>query len=245
MNFLKLSWRTYAVFIATGIFVGFLITAQFRSSVPTSAYLYDEITVRTDLIKSFSDDQASLKSKIVALRAKIEESQAKAKSSLEKASLDTLSDLKKDVGLETVKGMGVEINLNDGVFVNRENTDTIDQALVQASDLRDIVNLLRSAKSQAIAINDQRIISSTPITSLGNTILVNNVHLLPPFNIVAIGDSGLILQQITDAAALPDLNKRVKKNKLQFDIKVKNGLIVPVYNGDFSLKFIAEAPKNN
>lgn len=235
------SGRTLVVFIASGVFIGLLVTAQFRSAVPSSSYLSDEIAVQKQLIRSFIDDQALLKSRIVALRDEINKNQERMQSNTEKNSLDTLKNLKKDVGLETAKGGGVEIILDDGAFVNREKIENLDQSLIHASDLRDIVNLLRSAKVDAISINDQRIIASTPITSVGNTILVNNFHLLPPFNIIAIGDPELISRRLTDSTALPDLQNRVKNLKIQYSFLLKNSLIVPVYNGNFSLKYIKEA----
>lgn len=243
MQIMNLSWRTYGVFIITGVFIGLLVTAQIRSSVPSSSYIYDQLAVQKDLIKSYIDDQALLKSKIVSLRSKIEENQQKIRESSRSNNLEILKGLKKDVGLESVQGPGVEIYLNDGAFARRENIENIDQSLVQASDLRDLVNLLRTAKAQAIAINDQRVIAGTSITSVGNTILVNNFHLVPPFNIAAVGDAELIMQRLSDAAALPDLQKRAKDLKIQFSAKAKDGLNIPVYNGNLTLKFINEFTK--
>ncbi len=240
-----LSWRTYLAFVVTGILIGLLVTAQVKSSVPTSSYMYDQLAMQNDLIKDYIDEQTLLKSKIVTLRTRIEENQAKIRQSSEKNNLDTLKELKNEVGLETAKGSGVLVKLADGIFVNRANTDTIDQSLVQASDLRDMVNLLRTAKATAIAINDQRVIASTPISSVGNTIMVNNYHLLPPFNIVAIGDPQLILQRLNDPAALPDLDKRIKDYKIQFSAEENDNLSAPVYNGNLSFKFLQESTNQN
>lgn len=236
-----LTWRTYFVFIVTGIFIGLLMTAQFRSSIPSSSYLSDRISAQQELIKSFIDDQGLLKSKIVTLREKIDEQQQKIKASSQTNNLEILATLKKDMGLETVKGAGVEITLNDGAFVNRESAENLDQSLIHASDLRDIVNLLRTAKAEAISINDQRIIASTSITSVGNTILANNFHLLPPFNITAIGDSELILQRLNDQTSLPDLLKRAQELKVQYAYRAKAGMTAPVYNGNLTTDHITKA----
>jgi len=235
------SWRTYLAFVITGIFIGLLVTAQVRSSMPTSSFIYDQLTVQKDLIRDYIDDQALLKSKIVTLRGKIDENQAKIRQSTEKNNLETLKQLKADVGLETAKGAGVRINLTDGMFVNRENIETVDQSLVQASDLRDIINLLRTAKATAIAINDQRVIASTPISSVGNTIMVNNYHLLPPFNIVALGDPELIMPRLADPQALPDLQKRIKELKIQFSAASSDSLNIPVYNGNLTVSLLQVA----
>lgn len=243
MKLTESSFRTQLVFVASGVFIGLLITSQFRSSVPTSSYPSDELAIKKELIKNFLDDQSLLKSKIVVLRDEIGKRQDESKNLADQKLIETLNQLKIDVGLETAQGDGVEISLNDGVLVKRDETDSIDQSLIHAADLRDLINVLRSARAEAISINDQRILSNTSITSVGNTILVNNFHLLPPFTVVAIGDPELMSQRLTDVNALPDLNKRQKSNNIQFSFAIKTGLLAPIYNGDFSVKYMK--PANN
>ncbi len=240
MNFLPLSWRTKFVFISTGVFIGLLISVQFYSSVPNSSYISDQLSAQKELVKSFIDDQNLLKSKIIALHKKINEYQEKAKDGIENNNLENLRALKKEIGLEMAKGSGLELFLNDGFWVNRDADTNSEQFLIHASDLRDVVNLLRAAKVEALAINDQRVIASSPITSVGNTILVNNFHMLPPFNVTAIGDPELILQLLQDGAAIPDLQKRVKEGKVQMNMKTKSNAVVPAYNGNLSLQYITQ-----
>lgn len=232
------SWKVQVVFVITGVLVGLLVTAQFRSAIPVSSYPYDEYKVQQELIKSYSDDQAVLKTKILNLRRQIEEKQNEAGLAVQKNNLDTLAQLKQEIGLESVRGDGIQITLNDGPFTQRSSAQGSDQFLVHAADLRDIVNLMFSAQADAIAINDQRVISSTPISSVGNTILVNNFHVLPPFTITVVGDQELLLQRLADASALPDLSKRAKAQKIQYGYEAKPSLSVPVYNGDFRLKYV-------
>jgi len=228
------------VFVVTGIFIGALLTVQIKSSIPTATFLSDQLKVQKELVDSYLDEQGLLKTKIVSLRDKIEVAQEKAKQYVQTANLDTLNSLKEEVGLKSVRGIGVSIVLSDGLFVDRKNPDVINQSLVHAADLRDIINALRSGNASAIAINDQRIIASTPITSVGNTILVNNYNLLPPFTISAIGDTSLMMQRIADPAALPDLQKRVKDLNIQFKAEINGGLLIPAYTGNLGLKFISE-----
>jgi len=228
------------IFVVTGIFVGLLLTMQFKSSMPTALFPADELQAQRELIESYVSDQGLLKSKIVSLRSQTEEAQENAKAIVQVANLEILKTLKKDMGLELLRGPGVQIDVNDGVFVNRDSADEVSQSMIHASDLRDIVNILRTAKVEGIAINDQRILSSTPITSVGNTILVNNFHLLPPFTITAIGDADLIMQRINDPSSLPDLQKRASELKIQFSSEQKDGLSAPIYNGNLSTKFVKE-----
>ncbi|MBU1953977.1 DUF881 domain-containing protein, partial [Patescibacteria group bacterium] len=164
-------WKMSAVFIVTGVFIGILLTVQIKSSIPAATFLSDQLKVQKELVDNYLDEQGLLKTKIVSLRDQIEAAQEKAKQYVQDANLDTLNELKDKVGLKSARGSGVRISLDDGLFVDRDNPDTINQSLVHAADLRDIINVLRSGEATAIAINDQRIIASTPITSVGNTIM--------------------------------------------------------------------------
>jgi len=235
------SWKVHVAIAITGILVGVLVTAQFRSAIPTSSFPYDEYKVQQELIKSYSDDQAVLKTKILNLRTQIDVKQKESGLAVQKNNLEVLAELKKEIGLESSRGDGVAITLNDGPFGQRVGSEGTEQFLVHAADLRDIVNLAFSAQAGAVSVNDQRVIASTPISSVGNTILVNNFHVLPPFTITIIGDQDLLLQRLNDPAALPDLVKRIKGQKIQYDYAPKTNLVVPVYNGDFRLKYVQTA----
>lgn len=238
MSFLHHSPRTKMVFIITGIFIGLLITVQFRSALPSSSYPYDELNAQKELIKSYLDDQTILKNRISVLRKQIDENQKRSRTTVEKNNLEVLQDFKKKLGLESVRGEGVEIFLDDGI---RDSSQDTDQALIHPADLRDIVNQLRIAGAEGIAINDQRIIASTSITSVGNTVLVNNFHLAPPFHIATVGKSEFIVQRLEDEAALPDLHKRRKEKKIRFSAIIKNSLSIPAYNSNLSFKYLQSA----
>lgn len=233
-------WKVSAVFVLTGLFIGTLLTVQFRSSIPAATFFSDQLRAQQDLIDGYVEDQGFLKSRIVSLRAEISAAQEKAQASIQTANLEMLKKLKAQLGLSSLRGPGVEIQVDDGLFVNRDNPDTVSQSLIHASDLRDIVNVLRAAKAEAIAINDQRIIASTPITSVGNTILVNNFHLLPPFTVSAVGDSELIMQRLNDPSTLPDLQQRTQDLNIQLNAEVKEGLLIPEYTGNLSVQYISE-----
>ncbi|MFC1749435.1 DUF881 domain-containing protein [Pseudomonadota bacterium] len=244
MKFKSFDLPTKVTFITTGILIGLLLTLQIRSAIPASTFITDEITVQKELIKSYMDDQSLLKSRIVSLREEIEENQEKTRLITQTNNLETLKELKTDIGLEVAKGPGISITLDDGFFGDRSSEENVSQSLIHASDLRDLINVLRTANAEAIAINDQRIIASTSVTSVGNTILVNNFHLLPPFTISAIGDQDILERRLNDENSMLDLRKRIKDNSIQFSAKRIGHLIAPIYNGNFSLKFISEAQKD-
>ena len=227
------------VFLISGVIIGVLLTWQFSASVPLSTdFPSDEIEAKEDLLKEYLDEQSYLQSRIVSLREQINESQISIETQSEVFNIDFLNKLKKNVGLTEVSGSGIEILLDDSPFAFREGADVTDSHLVQASDIRDIVNLLNSANVYAISVNNQRIIATSPISSVGTTILVNNAYIAPPFTITAVGDTESILQRLLDPVLLPDLYERAKKSNIVFEIAKKNITTVSIYNGDLKTNYI-------
>ena len=113
------SWKVQVAFVITGLLVGLLVTAQFRSAIPASSYAYDEYKVQQELMKSYSDDQAVLKTRILNLRKQIEDKQKQSGTAVQKNNLEVLAGLKKEIGLESLKGAGIIITLDDGIFGQR------------------------------------------------------------------------------------------------------------------------------
>src|SRR5690606_30062919 len=129
------------------------------------------------------DEQSYLQSRIVSLRKQIEDAEGLIEDHTQTVNFEIIEELKRDIGLTEVKGEGLEIIMGD---------------MAQASDIRDIINILNAASADAISINGQRIISNSSISSVGTTILINNAHIAPPFLITAVGDSDLMLQRLLD-----------------------------------------------
>lgn len=225
--------------VFAGILVGLLVTAQFLTKTPiSSSFPLDQLQAQEDLIKTYADEKSFLKSRIVSLREKIDENLEQNQAISETANLERLNELKEVIGLTQLSGEGFVVKLDDSQFIDRENIKEDEGGIVYAADIRDIVNLLRAHSVEGIAINEQRIIATSSITSVGNTVLADNSRLAPPFNISVIGDYESLLLRLEDPGVLTDLQKRVQVNGIQFSIKKSPHVILPIYNGQFRIKFI-------
>lgn len=228
-----------ATFLVTGLIMGLLLTWQFATRIPVEGdFPGDEVQARDDLLKSFLDEQAYLQSRIVSLRKQIEDSQSSLEIQSETVNLALLESLKQEIGLTEVSGEGLEIVLNDSPLAEREGSIVSDKQLVQASDIRDVVNILNAASSDAVAINNQRVIATSPIASVGTTILVNNAHSAPPFTISAVGDSEIMLQRLLNKDLLPTIYEKLQNGDIVFEIYKRNRIVIPIYNGDFKSTYI-------
>lgn len=220
-----------------GLATGLLLTWQFLTNVPIeSSFPVDEVTAREDLLKSYLDEQAYLQSRIVSLRSEIDEAQQSLNAEIEKSNLEIVEGLKRIVGLTEAVGPGLEIVLDDSPLAIKDPNEVSNR--IQASDLRDMVNILNAASAEAISINGQRVIATSSISAVGNTILINNSHASAPFTISAVGDSELMLERILTKNLLPNIYGKHEKNGIKFEILKKNRISVPIYNGDLKVNYI-------
>ncbi len=99
-------------------------------------------------------------------------------------------------GLTTVNGKGIDIGIDDAQTIY-ESTPGF---LVHDIYLNEIINVLRSAGAEAIAINGERIVSMSETLCLGPSIRVNNTKLFAPYHIEAIGEPQVLLEAFKDSA---------------------------------------------
>ncbi len=232
-------YRSLIIFVCVGGLIGLFLTFHFRTALPVESTVpIDELEAREALLKQFLDEQSYLQSRIVTLRKQIEDAQGKIEASSEDVNLSLLENLKSDIGLTEVSGEGLEISLNDSPFAAKVDIEDSEKYRVQASDLRDLVNLLNAASSTAIAINNQRVISNSTISTVGSTILINNTHTAPPFTISAVGDADLMLERVLNKGLLPSLYAKKADTNLTFNIVKKGRVNVPIYNGDLKVEYL-------
>ncbi len=222
-----------------GLLTGVLLTWQFNTEVPIEGnFPSDEVETREELLKKFVNKQSYLQSRIVSLRKQIEEAQSQLEEQTVLVNLELLESLKKDVGLTEINGSGVEILLDDSPFSINDGIEIESSNRIQASDLRDIVNILNAASSEAISINNQRIIATSPISSVGTTILVNNAHIAPPFIIAAVGDIDLILERLLNQDLLAGIYNKHENFDVIFNIFKKARINIPIYNGNLKVNYL-------
>ena len=221
-----------AILLLLGIVFGVLVAAQWQSlptRVTNPIAPYTSLKETRDML---SEEQGQLKTAIAQGQDKLDSLQLQMKNSgSNKNNLTELDNQKRIAGLTKLGGPGISIVLDDS-----KQGPTTDESIVHASDLRDIVNLFWGAGAEAISINGERIVTTSSIDCIVNTILVNNTRLTVPFRIEAIGDQKLLIAQASNKDNLADLYRRHEQNGLVINISGVNDLIINPYSGSFDLK---------
>ena len=98
---------------------------------------------------------------------------------------EELAIVKLKAGLTDVQGKGITINLEDAPEVEIDNPNLL---LIHDSDVYGVINELKKAGAQAIAMNGERIIATSEQVCAGPSIKINKSRYSVPFEITAIGD---------------------------------------------------------
>ncbi len=117
-----------------------------------------------------------------------------------------IQDLQTVAGLTPVSGRGVQITLTDNAAVALAGDPSTPglPGLVHDFDLQQVVNELRLAKAEAIAINGQRITGYSPIRCVGSPIMINWEVVTSPFVIDVVGDPKNLRSALETPAGIID-----------------------------------------
>jgi uncharacterized protein YlxW (UPF0749 family) len=181
-------WRSSLVLaIVTGLLGFLLVTAAFsardaqRAAAPRQTQL-------VNLIDERRSQESDLEQAVRALRQEILDAQRRIASTdrTQRAAADRAAQLAAEAGTTALKGTALIVKLSDSGRQPQASCDA-GAYLIHDSDLQLVVNALFAAGAEAVSVNDNRIVATSPIRAAGATIVVNFRPLTPPYRVVGIG----------------------------------------------------------
>lgn len=213
--------------VLLGIFIVFQVkatqTGQKYLSIKEMYAYSTELENTKSQTKQLIEKKDSLKSEIDAYLLAKEDSRVDYETFL-KSEIETMRSIS---GLTTLEGPGVIVIIQDG---SRELTELEDpnNLIVHDLDIRSVVDDLRNAGAEAIAINDQRILfGKTKIICTGPTIQINNQAFAPPFVIKAIGDRDFLSAAVNAPDSFTDT---LRKWGVFVEVNTSVYLKIPAYH---------------
>jgi uncharacterized protein YlxW (UPF0749 family) len=150
--------------------------------------------------------------------------------------------LRAAAGMRPVSGQALRVTLDDAP-ADQPVPEGLDAnaMVVHQQDLQAVVNALWAGGADAITLQNQRLISTTGIKCVGNTVLLHGVPYSPPYEIVAVGDP-VRLQSALDASAYVQtyLQYTQEPVNIGWDVDLLTHTTVPGYEGSLNLRY-AEA----
>lgn len=110
-------------------------------------------------------------------------------------------------GATEVRGPGIKLTVDDAKGASpgdgggpRESAGFSDTGRLRDRDMQKIVNGLWQSGAEAVSINGQRLTELSAIRAAGDAILVDNRPLVPPYEVLAVGDKKRLGTAFQDSA---------------------------------------------
>lgn len=143
-------------------------------------------------------------------------------------------------GLRPLTGPGVSVTLddapNDRIASAVELGLPASDLLVHQQDIQAVVNALWAGGARGVTVQGQRLVSTTGVKCVGNTVVLQGVPYAPPYVIEAVGDA-----QVLEASVYADpyvtLYLQLLPKGLRFEEHRESAIEMPAYTGSTQLRY--------
>lgn len=236
-------WR-YAVPVSF-VLAGLL----FAASAHTSHGIDLRVTGRDDVSSLVTREQqtvAGQSKELTTLERKVQAAtSAAAKSDRGVAAVREQAQAVADVaGLEPVTGPAVSVSLDDAPPLPGKEQGSVppDYLVVHQQDVQAVVNALWAGGAEAMTLQGQRVVSTSAVRCVGNTLLLQGVVYSPPYVVTAIGDSTRLRAALDAAPDIVIYKQYVDAYKLGYVVKSESQVTMPAFTGALTLQHALALP---
>jgi uncharacterized protein YlxW (UPF0749 family) len=146
-------------------------------------------------------------------------------------------------GLTAASGPGLTVTLDDAP--RRDGVDPAskdpDDLVVHQQDVQAVVNALWAGGAEAMTLMGQRVISTSAVRCVGNTLVLHGQVYSPPFVVQAIGDRSAMRASLDAEPGVQFFKTFVDQYGLGYSVRGSDSLELPAYDGSLELPHVAVA----
>jgi uncharacterized protein YlxW (UPF0749 family) len=193
----------------------------------------------TEAIYGLADENASMQSDVDVLSARVAFLQDSSTSGPAlAASQEQIAQLAPQVGLTELRGPGVTVSLDDAdAPVPIPDGYTGDDYLVHQEDVQGVVNALWRGGASGITVMGQRLVSTSAVRCVGNTVILQGRVYSPPFVVAAVGDVARLEAALESDASVQFFREWSAEVGLGYQQTSSAELVLPAYTGRLSPKY--------
>lgn len=186
------------------------------------------------LTRARAAENKDLAAQVATLRSQLDQLSAQHG---DQARTRRLQQLSAQSGDTPVTGPGVTVTLDDApLSVNPQDVDP-DLLVVHQQDIQMVVNLLWQAGAEAMTIQGQRVIATTAVKCVGNTVVLHGVPYAPPYQISAIGSTRNLLAALDASDQVRIYRQYVSAYQLGWQQQGQDSISMPAHNGRTGLQY--------
>ncbi|MEV6834507.1 DUF881 domain-containing protein [Streptomyces sp. NPDC051133] len=228
---------TAAVFALAGL----IFFTSFDTAKGTDIRQDGSLLKLSDLIQQRSRKNKDLDESNATLRGSVE-SLAESDDGSTKAQDQKLNGLEKSAGTQKLTGKAITVTLNDAppnatAKLPGYPEPQPDYLVIHQQDLQAVVNALWKGGAQGIKVMDQRLISTSAVRCVGNTLILQGRVYSPPYKITAVGDPARLQQALAASKAIQTYMVYVNVYGLGWKVTDDGTVTLPAYSGTVDLHY--------
>ncbi|MFI2910343.1 DUF881 domain-containing protein [Streptomyces sp. PDY-4] len=229
--------------LTAGVFAlaGLIFFTSFDTARGTDIRTDASLLKLSDLIHERSRKNGELEESNGALRDDVE-SLAERDDGRTRAEDDKLAGLEKRAGTQELKGEGLTVTLNDAppdatAKLPGYPEPQPDYLVIHQQDLQAVVNAMWQGGAEGIKVMDQRLISTSAVRCVGNTLILQGRVYSPPYKITAVGDPEKLRKALTASSAIQNYMVYVNVYGLGWQVEQPGTVTLPGYTGTVDLHY--------
>ena len=200
----------------------------------------------TELIARERADVEQREQDALELRAEVRGlSQQAAEGDTRVAAAAAKAELELAAGLVPVEGPAVSVSLNDAP--RREGRPELsqdpDDLVVHQQDVQAVVNALWAGGAEAMTLMGQRIVSTSAVRCVGNTVILHGRVYGPPFVVTAVGDPDALRDALDSDPGVLVFRTYVDRFGLGYQVRSSRSVRLPAYDGPLELPNVTTLPR--
>lgn len=209
------------------------------SQVARGTNLRAEVTDVSQLIRAEDARNAERTARVGELRAEVDAlSQDRGGSTRAKEDTARADRLAPAAGYAPVTGDALRVTLDDADITADALPEgvSVDDVVVHQQDVQAVVNALWRGGATGITVMDQRIISTSAVRCVGNTLILQGRVYSPPFTVTATGDPATLEAELSADPQVQIYLQYVEKVGLGWLVERQGRITLPAYDGSSTLR---------
>lgn len=233
-------WLVRGLTAAVFALAGLIFVTSANTAKGTDIRTDSSLLKLSDLIQQRSEHNAELDESTASVRADID-ALAQRDDGSTRAQDAELAALERAAGTKKLTGEALGVTLNDAPPNATANPGYPEpqpnDLVIHQQDLQAVVNALWQGGARGIQVMDQRLISTSAVRCVGNTLILQGRVYSPPYKVTAVGDQEKLKQALNDSAAIQNYQLYVKAYGLGWKVDEHDSTTLPGYSGTVDLHY--------
>jgi uncharacterized protein YlxW (UPF0749 family) len=227
---------TIAIFMLAGLLFWTSSSVSQGSNIRTD----DSLLQMSDLIRDRGRENARLEASTAELRAEVQRLR-EGNNAGDPSAQQRIGELEQHAGLNELEGEGLTVTLTDAppdatALLPDVRDPRPDDLVIHQQDLQAVVNALWAGGAEGIQVMDQRLISTSAVRCVGNTLILQGQLYSPPYVVTAVGDPDRLREALDTSPAIQLYQLYVDAYGLGWELDRHSSVTLPGYTGSVELQ---------